>query len=131
MNIHQWLKRHHGKASRCENENCKKGKIKRFEWALLKGKDYKKDKNNFIQLCSSCHIHYDFTEEKRKKMSIAARKPRLHMRKKINQLDKDGNLIKSHDGIGVASKVTNTPRTAISNVLRGRAKTAGGYKWSL
>jgi hypothetical protein len=69
--IHNWLSYHHGKASRCENELCQSiyPEPKQFEWALLKGKEHKRNRNNYIQLCSSCHRKYDFTEELRKKFS--------------------------------------------------------------
>jgi len=32
---------------------------KRYEWALRKGREYKRDVNDFIQLCTSCHHKYD------------------------------------------------------------------------
>jgi hypothetical protein len=56
--VHQWLHRNHGKASKCENDNCD-GNSNDFEWALLKGKVYDKDVSNFIQLCVICHRRYD------------------------------------------------------------------------
>ena len=65
--IHNWLKYHHGKANKCENELCE-STCKNFDWALLKGKEHKRDRNNYIQLCKSCHSKYDFTEEQRKKL---------------------------------------------------------------
>ena len=39
-----------------------------FHWAKLKDKEYKRKRENFIQLCASCHINYDFTEERREKL---------------------------------------------------------------
>lgn len=54
--IHHWLKRNYGKPSSCEM--CK-GNSKRYEWALLKGKDYEKNRDNFWMLCTSCHHKYD------------------------------------------------------------------------
>lgn len=65
--IHYWLRRTFGSATKCEDENCQK-KSKTYQWALLKGKEYIKKRENFIQLCKSCHTKYDFTEESFKKM---------------------------------------------------------------
>jgi hypothetical protein len=31
----------------------------RYEWALLKGKMMERKRENFIQLCMSCHRKYD------------------------------------------------------------------------
>lgn len=80
VGIHQWLRKEFGKADRCENSECvypKRnwyGKImkfpKRFEWALIHGKDYKRRRENFWRLCSSCHIKYDMTDERREKLSL-------------------------------------------------------------
>lgn len=56
--IHQWLKKYYGKANRCESINCLKlSKI--FQWALLKGKEYERKRENFWQLCIKCHLLYD------------------------------------------------------------------------
>jgi len=68
--VHQWLAYHYGRAYKCEHCNGTK-KSKRNEWALKKGFKYEKNVDNFIQLCSSCHKLYDFTEETRKKQSLA------------------------------------------------------------
>ena len=65
--IHQWVRYHYGKASKCENEKCE-DKSKNFEWALKKGKRYIKNRRNFIQMCVSCHRKYDITDKIRKLM---------------------------------------------------------------
>lgn len=67
--LHSWIIRTYGKATKCTNKKCTK-ESKVFEWALLKGKDYKRDRNSFIELCHKCHKKYDVTDEYRKKMSI-------------------------------------------------------------
>lgn len=56
--IHRWIYRYYGKANKCENINCEV-LGKRFEWALIHEKKYKKDVDNYIQLCSRCHRKYD------------------------------------------------------------------------
>ncbi len=70
--IHKWLKNNFGKPNKCEMSSCKKISDN-FEWALKKGKEYEKKRENFIQLCVSCHRIYDFTENQRKKISLAVK----------------------------------------------------------
>lgn len=61
--IHYWIKKSYGKASKCENKECK-GKSKNYQWALKKGYSYERKRINFLQLCVSCHTIYDFDKEK-------------------------------------------------------------------
>lgn len=56
--IHKWLERDYGKASGCENLDCKLIS-KSFQWAKLRGADYDRNRLNFIGLCASCHQSYD------------------------------------------------------------------------
>lgn len=66
--LHAWLKRHRGKADRCENNPCiyprkdAQGRVllkpKMFEWAN-KSHMYKRDLNDWRMLCASCHRKYD------------------------------------------------------------------------
>lgn len=56
--VHCWVRYHYGKATKCVDENCL-NQSKSFAWALIKGKKYEKDINNFKQLCRSCHAIYD------------------------------------------------------------------------
>lgn len=58
ISIHTWLNRNFGKASQCENKLCTK-RSKTMEWAKLKGKKYTHCRENFVQLCKSCHTLYD------------------------------------------------------------------------
>ena len=62
-NCHAYINRHYGKANKCENSECDFENPKRFEWALLKDKEYSKNIEDYIQLCPSCHRKYDFTDE--------------------------------------------------------------------
>ena len=66
--IHCWLRYHYRKANHCDNPECPKT-CKYFSWALKKGKELEKNRDNFIQLCYSCHTKYDFTEERKKHLS--------------------------------------------------------------
>jgi len=146
--IHNWLSYHHGKANKCENEKCKSVSPKRYEWALLKGKDYKKDRNNYIMLCPSCHRKYDITEEQRKKISMSriykskigtlfSDQHRANLSKslkginsiKVIKISKDMRIVQEYASVTIASKENNILQSSISNALTGRSKTAGGYIW--
>lgn len=141
--IHNWLSYHHGKANKCENENCKSVSPKRFEWALLKGKDYEKNRNNYIMLCPSCHRKYDITIEQRNKMSQSAKG------KKISGVTKDrisaslknknntpiikknllGEFIEEYESVSIAAYKNNILQSSISNCLIGKSNTSGGFLW--
>jgi hypothetical protein len=64
--IHQWMVANFGNPTKCEALDCE-GKSEFYDWALKKGKEYKKNKNNFLRLCRSCHRKYDMTPEKKEK----------------------------------------------------------------
>lgn len=49
--------------------------------------------------------------------------------KKVAQYDLQDNFIKEWKSIKDAIQFLKIPQTSISNVLRGRSKTAGGFKW--
>ena len=49
--------------------------------------------------------------------------------KPIFQYDKNMNLIQEYSSISIASQTSNTPQPCISECLRGKYKTAGGYVW--
>jgi hypothetical protein len=51
--------------------------------------------------------------------------------KKINQIDKNGNVINTFNKLKDAGKATGINPTSISNVLRGDTKTAGGFGWEV
>src|SRR5690606_31047408 len=68
--VHDWLHRHHGKPSHCQNPQCD-GNGSRYEYALKHGYEHKRDVNHYMQLCSKCHRNYDMTTEKAK---VAARR---------------------------------------------------------
>ncbi|MEK7140291.1 MAG: hypothetical protein AAB815_00745 [Patescibacteria group bacterium] len=57
-NIHSWLKRNYGKANKCESKKCSR-KSNIFNWCLINGKSYEKNRDNFIMLCKPCHCVYD------------------------------------------------------------------------
>lgn len=59
QSVHHWLRVKYGKAYRCSNPECPIEEAGSFQWALLHGKEYKKDIRNFVPLCATCHVRYD------------------------------------------------------------------------
>ena len=53
---HMWIYRRKGKALKCIA--CEILGKKRYHWANVSGK-YKRDVNDYIELCPSCHYYYD------------------------------------------------------------------------
>jgi len=52
---HLWIIKHYGKANRCENKACTYPyKPKRYEWHNI-DKKYSRNREDYIQLCCSCH----------------------------------------------------------------------------
>lgn len=68
--IHRWLDRNFIKIKKCEHCNL----IKKIDWALKKNKKYEHNRKNFICLCRSCHLKYDYTQERKDKMSKILKK---------------------------------------------------------
>jgi hypothetical protein len=69
--IHRWLNNWYGRAYKCESAKHDYDKpVKKFDYALIHGKPYAKERKNFKMLCRSCHLKYDFTDERRKKPRI-------------------------------------------------------------
>jgi len=60
--FHQWIYRHKGKATKCE----KCDSIEDVEWAN-KSHEYKRELNDWIQLCTKCHGKYDAGRSDKKK----------------------------------------------------------------
>lgn len=56
--LHTWIRYHFGKAKKCENSKCL-NRSKNYQWAKIKNKKYERKRENFTQLCSSCHRFYD------------------------------------------------------------------------
>ena len=55
--IHHWVKRHRGKAKKCEF-CAKTGDGKKIQWANI-DHFYSRNLNDFISLCVSCHRKFD------------------------------------------------------------------------
>ena len=66
--LHNWVVRRWGKANKCENNEEHEG---RFEWANM-SKNYLRERSDWKMLCVSCHKKYDYTDERKKHMSLQA-----------------------------------------------------------
>lgn len=125
--VHKWLYKEYGKAFQCDNSNCLK-KSTKFEWAKLKDKAYEQKRENFAQLCKSCHIKLDFTDETRRKM----REGKLGKKFRaipIKQFEKNGNFVAQFESAKEAFRQLKILPSAINNALKGHSQTAGGFKW--
>jgi len=128
--LHHWLVNNFGKAHMCEKGDCRIDQPKRFEWALIHGKTYEYNRNNFMMLCPSCHRIYDYeilTEEEKRKFHEWKKGRTPNNIKKIQQFTKDGILFADYTSIKKASDETGILRTAIINNLSELSKSSGGY----
>jgi len=68
--VHQWLRRHYGNPSKCEDcgkvgsystHTWKGREVKRWniEWALRSGKEHKRNIDNYVGFCGGCHRKLD------------------------------------------------------------------------
>lgn len=55
--LHQWVAYWKGRPKKCEH--CNSINKRKFEWANIDHK-YKRDLNDYIRLCTSCHRKYDY-----------------------------------------------------------------------
>ena len=63
--IHDWLNALYGKPRFCEGcgDESRMGD-KRYDWANISGQ-YKRDRDDFLRLCKSCHRRFDLTPKKK------------------------------------------------------------------
>ena len=147
--IHMWLIKHYGKANKCENYNCNK-KSKRFYYCLIKGKEYKHNRDNFKMLCASCHRRYDDNDEWRRNIGKASKgriKTTIHKKaisdalkgqnignqrsaKAVIQSDLKGNPIRIWNSAIAAAQFLRISVSGISMCCHGKLKLSGGYKWN-
>lgn len=80
--------------------------------------------------CGLINKGKSLSDEIKKKISMSVKKISYeHKFTKIIQYDLNDNFIKIWESLKKASEYLNIHANAISNVLTGRAKTSGGYKW--
>ena len=131
-NIHTKLVKLNGKATYCSNKNCNYSNPKRYEWALIHGREYSVNIADYIPLCPSCHRKYDITgtvklnykRTESQKIFLSE----LH-KKKVVKCDLSGNEVEKYKSVTEASLINNISRTAISNCLNGLSKKSGGFIW--
>ena len=68
--IHRWLRQNFGPAKENKCEHCDRQAL---DWAN-KDHKYKRDRKDYIPLCRSCHLKYDYTQERKNKMSKSMKK---------------------------------------------------------
>ena len=56
--LHDWVRGKYGKPTKCENKNCPH-KSTVFQWSNISGL-YKRNREDWQQLCVSCHKRYDY-----------------------------------------------------------------------
>lgn len=59
--MHYWVNREKGKPKKCEH--CGRTDKKKYEWAN-KNHTYKRNKDDYVRLCTSCHRKYDLIAER-------------------------------------------------------------------
>lgn len=72
---------------------------------------------------------FQWSRVKHNKLQAVKQFQKLTLRKPVNQLDLNGNLIKIWDSAIVASKELNISRGSIGAVCKGKRKTIGGFRW--
>ena len=131
VNLHRFIGKEKEKTGKCVM--CGSTEAKRTEWALIKGKEYSKDLNNYMELCVSCHRKYDYTEKARE--SITKRQTGIKGKdhcnsKKVIRIDiKTGERMEFECILDATKSLSLKSQSSISNVLSGIAYTAGGYYW--
>ena len=67
--IHKWIQRKLGKPDTCKK--CGKSKLKKHQihWANISD-EYKRDKNDWLRLCSGCHGKYDKNKRLNNKIKL-------------------------------------------------------------
>jgi hypothetical protein len=143
--FHKIINKENKKAGVCSF--CKQTGKKKYEWALIKGREYSQDINDYIELCVKCHRNYDVTEETREKCkarmkampkeTLINRLPSLKgctgelnpKSKPVLKIDKNtGDILKEYVSIRSAM-VDGYQWSNICHCLKGKHMTAYGFKW--
>lgn len=102
-------------------------------WANVTKKDKEKPVEKTVRTSWNKGKHHsDETKEKIKQKNLNREYKDEwsdKLRKPILQCNLDGEVIARFKGMGVAERATGIPERNISNVCRGKRKTAGGYIW--
>lgn len=81
--IHAWVRRNKIKPTSCLE--CKQ-ESKNIWWANISGQ-YKRDLDDYIALCCKCHRKMDYTDEWKKKISLAMQGSKNHFFNKKHSND--------------------------------------------
>lgn len=111
--IHLWLARNFEKTA-CEH--C--GSHRFVEFALRKGSIHDHFRENYLCLCSSCHKRYDYTEERKAKLSNSLKG------RKITWADK---ISKANTGMKKLPEARKKMSIWHKNNLNERDKTSGKF----
>jgi len=123
--VHHWVYKVFGKANYCSFNPSHKAK--RYEWSSISRKALRQ-KDDWQQLCPSCHKKYDLTEKERNRLktwSIGTHKRAIP----VKQYDLNHKLIKIFNSTTEAAKLLGISRTGIFNNLSGLSKISGGFIW--
>ncbi len=69
------------------------------------------------------------SEEHKRKLSLIKMGTIAHNRKKVAQLDMEGNLIKVWESVTHAAKALGGSTSNIGNACKGKFKHSKNYKW--
>lgn len=112
--LHKRVRTLYGKPSLCELCNSTEAKV--YDWANVSGKYDTTDRLDWKRLCRKCHIDFDKSSDVKNRVVL--------------MVWPNGSWIK-FASITLATASTGISNTSISNVIHGRAKTAGNYRWRL
>lgn len=56
--LHDWIRDNYGRPTKCENKTCPRTSSS-YQWSNVSGQ-YKRHKEDWQQLCASCHKKYDY-----------------------------------------------------------------------
>lgn len=103
-----------------KDENPSNNCVENLEWCTAKYN------MNYGTRLARQLAHIDYSDPKRKKI---ARENGKKACKPVLQFTKCGEYIAQHESIRAAAKESGVRDTKICDVLRGRAPSAGGFKW--
>lgn len=107
------------------NSNPSDNRVENLRWCTKEenlSNPATKEKRQNTKVKSKPYSKNPLTEEKRRKISLAQSKP-------VIQMSIFGKDIREFESIIQAGKETKAHPSAINKCCRGKAKSAGGYKW--
>ena len=104
--VHLWLSKNfnHEKIA-CDH--CAGSRF--LEFALKNGMTHEHKRTNYLILCSSCHKRYDYTEERKMKLSASLKGRIIHWKDKISIANRGRILSEAHKK-AVSTYQKNNPK---------------------